>query len=205
MGIINPFLGMTKYKRTAVAFMAGIRARRSKTALQCRHHSSVLDGTAQSAVARRLELSVPAGKGKPDLNLDIRVAAGLQCGGDTAKRWIRRLARLCLGRLQRSGLSTTPTLTHRDAAAARCAATAGWHFEFAGCNRLSHGDRRIRQRQLGKALARGCLRSIAPAARPARPGHGTSVEIPERFARRNVLNRHIRQKCLEPLGSVLHA
>ena len=108
---IDQLLGMTGHEVRGAADVAGIRAGRGIPVRQGGGHQRVGNVPGQSPRADRLELSVPAGHRKPDLDLDIGIGGRPRRETDAAKRWQmlerlpprRRIAARSAGGRERAG------------------------------------------------------------------------------------------------------
>ena len=72
LGILHP--------DAAAAFMSCIRAGRGITAAHAGRERVAIDRPVPAAIADRLELPVPPGRGQPDFNLDVGIARRFQRG-----------------------------------------------------------------------------------------------------------------------------
>ena len=123
---IDHFLGVSGNKRRRIA--AGVARVRAGGRVSCRErgpHGGITDGPGPGPVADRLQVSVPAGFGQPDLDLDLGIADRRECRRYAAER--RQI-------LERRPLLAFPAPAPR------------WR-KRSGRDWLRHGNRRVLQLQ----------------------------------------------------------
>src|SRR5262249_22376916 len=75
---VDQFIVMPKCEACAAASVPSVSGRCGITASQRLSHGSVTDGTGPASVADSLKLSVPAGRGQPDFDFDVRITSWLK-------------------------------------------------------------------------------------------------------------------------------